>query len=74
MPAQWLLEFARLGHAFAQTGKQSIDAVAVEPGELHDLHRHQVRRDMPQEPAKNSLRNSCTDDIAVSHWKTSLSR
>jgi hypothetical protein len=41
---------------------------------LHDLHRHQVRRDMPQEPAKNSLRNSCTDDIAVSHWKTSLSR
>ena len=55
MPTQGLLEFASLVHAFAQTGKESIDGVAVEPGELRDPDRRQVRCDMPQESTENSL-------------------
>lgn len=58
VPAEGPLELARPGHALAQAGEESVHGVAVEPGELRDLNRRQVRGHVPQEPAENSLTNS----------------
>jgi hypothetical protein len=37
---------------------------------LSDLHGGEVGGNVPKEPVENSLSNSRTDDIAVSHWKS----
>jgi len=68
--AEGAVGLAGVGHALAQTGEQAVDGVAVEAGEQHDLHRRQVGRHAPQEPAENGLRDPRTHDIAVLHGKS----
>lgn len=72
--AEGTLELARLGHALAQAREQTVDGVAVQAGELRDLHPGQIGRDAAQEPAEFAFTDSSTDDIAVLHGKYSLSR
>lgn len=74
VPSEGPLALACLGHALAQAGQQAVDRVAVEPRELGDLDGGKIRRHVPQETAERGLRDSRTDDIAVLHGKTSLSR
>jgi len=73
-PAEEAFELAGFGHALTQAGQQAVDSVAVETGQLCDLHGGEISGDMPEKPAKSGFRDSRTDDIAVSHGKPSLSR
>jgi hypothetical protein len=71
-PTERPLEFARLGHALAQAGEQTVDRVAVEAGEPGDLHGREVGGHMPQETAENAFTDPGAFDIAVLHRKYSL--
>ena len=62
-----LLVLTRLGHEHADAGQQTVGGVAVEAGELRDLHGRQADGHMPQEPAENSLGDSRTHHVAVLH-------
>ncbi len=46
---------ARLGHALSQQGQESVDGVAVEAGELGDLHGGEIGRDVAEKATKNVL-------------------
>ena len=49
------LELARLSHALAQRREQTVHRVAVQRGELRDLHRRQIGGDASRETTEKCL-------------------
>ena len=55
VPSERSLELARLSHALAQRREQTVHRVAVQRGELRDLHRRQIGGDASRETTEKCL-------------------